>query len=361
MPRSILVKSALLLPALLLPLAASAQEYRQVTTIDGRDFIAEVVGSDESGFVLRVLPGMLRLPYAELAGMEDSDLAAFDSQAKWPVWVASTTRSRAGFVGAIRAIDGVAVIGVDDTAASPAMIAEAQACALDLGCATDVFVGMAPVWVVRSTLVGGEAIFETNVAGTEFTNVVRADRANPEAVGNAVYDALGIVPPEGVVVQLAEDPADTTMVRPDVVVTERDPDTTVADPAGPDTTVTDPSGPDATDHSVTPPPVRGTWTRERVMASSFVPLPGYTSFAQGDTAGGLLSLATVVPLTVAWTGVTGKASQTTGEHVALSVGGFYAATVVANQVFGLRTQRRTVAASVEPIEGGAVIVFSGQH
>ncbi len=352
MSRSIQLSSALLLPALLLPLAASAQEYRQVTTIDGRDFIAEVVGSDENGFVLRVLPGTLRLPYAELAGMGDSDQAAFDSQAKWPVWVASTTSSRAGFVGAIRAVDGVAVIGVDDTVASPTMIAEAQACALDLGCATDIFAAMAPVWVLRATLVGGEAIFETNVTGTEFTNVVRADRANLEAVGNAVYDALGLVAPEGVMVQLPEDPPDTTMVRPDLVVTEPVPDT-----MAPDST-----GPDASDHSVTPPPpTRDTWTRERVMASSFVPLPGYTSFAQGDTAGGLLSLATVVPLTVAWTGITGKTSQTSGEHAALSIGGFYAATVVANQVFGLRTQQRTVAASVQPVDGGAVIVFSGQH
>jgi hypothetical protein len=97
------------------------------------------------------------------------------------------------------------------------------------------------------------------------------------------------------------------------------------------------------------------------MASSFIPLPGYTSFAQGDTAGGLLSIVTVVPLTAAWTGVAGKTSQTSGEHVALSVGGFYVATVVANQVFGLNTQRRSVAASVAPVEGGAVIVFSGQH
>ncbi|MFT6142444.1 MAG: hypothetical protein ACJAZO_001553 [Myxococcota bacterium] len=359
-----MLRSAVLLPALLLPLAASAQEYRRVSTIDGRDFIAEVVGSDESGFILRVLPGRLRLPYAELAGMEDSSEEAFDNQADWPVWVASTASARAGFVSAIRAIDGVAVIGVADTAASPALIAEAEACALDLGCATDVFAAIAPVWILRTTLVGGEAIFETNIAGTDFTNVVRSDRANPSAVGNAVYDALGIVPPEGVVIQLPEDTPDTTMVRPDVVGTEPDSSGTDISGTAPDTatTTSDTTAPDATDHSVTPPPpARGTWTRERVMASSFIPLPGYTSFAQGDTAGGLLSIVTVVPLTAAWTGVAGKTSQTSGEHVALSVGGFYVATVVANQVFGLNTQRRSVAASVAPVEGGAVIVFSGQH
>lgn len=335
-----MLRSVCVASVLLLPVAASAQEYRQVTAIDGRVFVAEVVGSDESGFVLRVPPGTVRLPYAELAGMEDSDLVAFDTQPEWPVWIASSVGNRAGFVGAIRAVDGVAVIGVDDTAASPAMIAEAEACALDLDCATDVFAAMAPVWVLRTTLVGGEAIFETNIAGTEFTNVVRSDRANPEAVGNAVYDALGVVPPDGVVVQLPEDP----------VVAVVDP---IIPPTGPDPV-------DPIDHSVTPPPVTGTWTRERVLASSFVPLPGYTSFAQGDTAGGLLSVATVIPLTVAWTGVTGKTSQTSAEHAALSVGGFYVATVVANQVFGLRTQRRSVAASVAPVDGGAAIVLGGQ-
>lgn len=334
--------------AFLAPSTASAQEYREVTALDGRSFVAEVVGSDENGFVLRVPAGTLLLPYAELAGMDDSDQIAFDRQADWPVWVASSARARPGFVGAIRAIDGVSVIGVDSTAATPEMVAEAEACALNIACATDVFAGMAPVWVLRSTLVGGEAIFETSVAGTEFTNVVRSDRANPEAVGNAVYDALGIVPPEGVVVQLPEDPPDTAMVRPDMPPAPTGPD--------PDRVVTD-----ATDHSATPPPVRGTWTRERVVASSFIPVPGYTSFAQGDTAGGLLSIATVVPLTAAWAGATGKASQTSGEHIALTAGGFYAANIVANQVFGLRTQRRSVTATVAPVEGGAVVVLSGQN
>ena len=100
-------------------------------------------------------------------------------------------------------------------------------------------------------------------------------------------------------------------------------------------------------------------TRDRVLALSFVPIPGYPSLAQGDAAGFGLAVAAVVPATALWVGATGKSAQSPAGHVALGAAGYYAATVAANQALGFRTFRRgesTLAVGVAPTEQGGTSV-----
>ena len=78
----------------------------------------------------------------------------------------------------------------------------------------------------------------------------------------------------------------------------------------------------------------------KLFGMSFVPLPGYPSLRQGDTAGFALSMAVVLPATAGWIGATGKNAQSVPEHAAMSIGGFYVATVAINQLFGKRSRDR---------------------
>ena len=64
----------------------------------------------------------------------------------------------------------------------------------------------------------------------------------------------------------------------------------------------------------------------------------------------------MVPATVLWVGATGQNAQSVGGHVAVGVAGFYAATVVANQAFGMRSFERggggDIVVGVTPTEEG---------
>ena len=62
-------------------------------------------------------------------------------------------------------------------------------------------------------------------------------------------------------------------------------------------------------------------------------------------------------------GAAGQTGQTSAEFTAVSLGGFYAITVVANQVLGLRSLKRSSSAPAAvilgPTCGGGRLVFSG--
>lgn len=328
--------------------SAQAQEYRVVQTIDGREVVAQVLESDADGFLLRVPPGRMRVPYTNLLDMQTATQDQYRSQGRWRVWIASTASARRGFVGAYATVDGISVVNEDPGDIPSEAITEATACDLDIACAAEAFAPYGQVWVVRTTLIGSEAVLETSLSGSEYTNLERADRVDPLSVSEAVYASIGLEAPV--------DLGGSAMVR-----TEPE-DGPEPETGGSDVTTGPTRDGDTGDTGErTPPPPRTAWSRDKVIASSFIPLPGYTAFAQGDAGNGALAVATVLPLTAAWVGASGKTAQSTGQHIGLSVGGFYLATVAANQIFGLRARDNAPVATVAPVEGGAVVSISGRH
>ena len=77
-----------------------------------------------------------------------------------------------------------------------------------------------------------------------------------------------------------------------------------------------------------------------LISASFVPLPGYPSFKQGDTRGGLIAIGVALPTSVALVGVAGHGGQSLGETVLVAGIGTYAATVIANQIGGKLSQKK---------------------
>jgi hypothetical protein len=102
--------------------------------------------------------------------------------------------------------------------------------------------------------------------------------------------------------------------------------------------------------------------RKRVLALSFVPLPGVPSLAQKDPAGFALAVGIVLPSAAVWWGAVGSSGQSPGEFVGIGVGGTYAVLVLANQVTGLRTlEKHKVAVTAMPTEGGGgAVVLTGR-
>lgn len=312
-----------LLSLLLAPLASASEEYRVFTLADGRVLVAEVLATEASGLRVRVPQGETWIPFTELMDMVPVDREKYEAQEPWGLFLASDAAYRPGFLAIYEGLPSLVIAGEEEgePLLTPEQTAAAVACDVDLECIVDALAATPRwMWVVVARMEGGEATFEGAVSTGATRTSASAPRVDIEAVNDAAWDALGLEP-------APEEPA-AAVVAPEPVV-----------PVAP------------------PPRIREPMDRDRVLALSFAPLPGLPSLVQGDEAGFGLAVATVVPATVLWVGATGKNSQSPLQHALLGAGGYYAATVVANQVFGLRSLRRADAAVglVPTAEGGAAL------
>lgn len=106
-----------------------------------------------------------------------------------------------------------------------------------------------------------------------------------------------------------------------------------------------------------PGPKHGWVTPGKVRALAFVPVPGFPSMLQGDWGNAGLSLAVTAPAVALWVGAATTTAEWRAESWAVSAGGAYAATVVVNQVMGMRSYRRArPLVAVHPQRGGARVV-----
>lgn len=361
--------------AIALPASAQAQEYRRFELVDGRTLVGEVMETEATGFVVRLPQGTFRLPFGEMLDMLVATSADYEDQASWPVVVVSSADHRRGFVAALRGIDGLAIVGEDAGALPSPTETEVLACAGELACVREALRAVPGVWVVDARMDGNVALLDGALTAAGGADGARfptsANRTDPDAVNRAVYGALGLEPPLGAAIAIAAAPEATPGGSgPEVAPDPGPADPGPADPrpggdaAAPVATAPGATrGPDTT-RTPPPPPIRSAWARDRVLAASFVPLPGFPSFAQGDAAGGALALAAVLPTTALWVGATGKNAQGVGEHVALAVGGYYVSTVLFNQVLGLRSLgggTLAVGAAPAPDGTGLVIGLSGAN
>jgi hypothetical protein len=77
----------------------------------------------------------------------------------------------------------------------------------------------------------------------------------------------------------------------------------------------------------------------QVVAASFVPLPGYPSFKQGDAGGGLVALGIALPTSALLVGAAGHGGQSVPQTALVAGIGTYAATVIANSIGGQMSKK----------------------
>jgi hypothetical protein len=292
---------------------ADAGEFRSFSMSDGRTFVAEVLETQSDGIRVRTPQGQLTVPFSLLDDMSASDAAAYDLQPAWRVVVAPGPR-QALLVAAAGQMSGVAVI-----APPPSQIGDCLP--TDVVCLSGTISG-GWAWVVvhdPTTLTLTSA-----VSTGETQHVARAPTDGD--LPAVLYTLLELTPPP--------------VVRPPV--------------APPPAVAVAPPAPLSPSPSPSPSPsVDDVWSPERVARASLIPVPGLASLQQRDSARFGAALAVTLPVTALWIGATGSVAQSAPEHVALSVGGFYAVSVAVSQAMGAASRGRAL--SLVPVDGGAVV------
>lgn len=337
------------LAALLLPSLASAQEFRQFKLADGREFVARVVATEASGIRVRVPQGEMLVPFSQLADMVPVTQASYDNQTPWIVYVAAPPESRSLIIDAFDAIPRVEVHGqpASRDVLSAAQEHEMRACNYDLECLVGVTAGLPWMWVVAARREGSEVVLSGAVTTGATRNRVRLSVVDAERVRYAALDILEVSPAEEVVAETP--PTVATAPTPPATTPAETPPATTPPPANPPTTPIASREPDREPTGDGP-------SRDRVMAMAYVPVPGLPSLMARDTAGFAASWLTVLPTTALFVGVSGQVATSGYQHAAFGVGGFYAATVLANQFFGARSIEKRPVLGVLPTEGGGTQV-----
>ncbi len=91
-----------------LPSPALAGELRQITLVDGRVIVGEVLATEADGLRMAVPQGELKLPLALLADMQNSDQRALAESEPWQIRVLPGPRAQA-IAAAMASIDAVVV------------------------------------------------------------------------------------------------------------------------------------------------------------------------------------------------------------------------------------------------------------
>jgi len=317
--------------------SAAAPAYREVTLLDGRVYVGEVVTTEPAGVRLRLPQGQVVVPFHQLQNMAPSTASAFEGQREWEVVVVGADEPRRWVEQAVRTLPATKVAG--DTGLrfplNPGQVAVARKCAPEtISCAIQATQrDELWAWVVTVSVDDtGEALLRGATSSDSAGRTVRLDN---------LYDAGALLRGLDELFGLSQVPgrsqAATTLAA--------------SAPAGAIARATkSPKSKPSKDRTprVARAPSEG-------AASAFVPVPGYTALRDGDMGGFGLALAVVVPTTAAWVGLTGSQSQSLGEHAALSVGGYYLTTVLVNQVLGSSGARAAVGVAPLPGARGAQV------
>lgn len=280
--------------------SAEAGEYRQLTLNDGRVIIAEILETRPEGLAIRTPQGDTLVIFEILTDMLPIDEAALAASPDWLVVIDAPPEQKMLLQRAFDNVNRVSVVGTVEAGnriSSDAVNAYIS-CNGDFDCVmTKSAEFNTPwAWVVHAKVEGNKVTLD---GGVNIGEVRTQGVADDYRVGDQLYVAV--------------------MKSLDLIPEKKTPKA-FADLG-----------------TVEAPPVKNTgeFTKEKVAGLSFIPLPGMPSLAQKDMAGFGVAMGSVVPVTALWVLAAGKNSQSTGEFVAVSVGGFYAATVAANQITGL--------------------------
>lgn len=310
-----------------------AAEYRRVTLADDRQVVAEVVGTDENGQVLRLPQGQMTVSFSEILSMDVINATEFDAQRPWrvvvlpfavirPDWEEAAERLRTGVRQELGQLQRVNESGPDAFRGrlSEQEIQNLAACGINPACAAPLGRNAGATLVVMGAVgESAEGLPELTLlsvwsgapnAQRRSTVELRSDPGLDRApLRAATYAVLHLdLPAEPAAAPLA-DAAPAPAQKP----------TPPIDPA-------------------------------RLRKLSYLPVPGLPSLVQGDRVGVAASLAIAVPGAVAIVAVAGHAATQPAGMIGLSLLGCYGMSVAVNQAIGLRGLQ----VAVHPLpEGGA--------
>lgn len=304
------------------PAWAIDPQYRKVTLVDGRTLTAEIVSTEPEGLLLRVPQGDTLISFELLLDMVPISQAEYASQPPWVVYYWVPPEIESDTLALLAAIPGIEpqAVTVPGNGVTNTMALQATACDGKIACIATAVSSSSWKWVVTAEAVptGGHTLkSKVNTSAGAAVDTPIAGKSDDE-LWEALHVALDLkVPPGGA--PRSSSPEDT----------------------GPAEAMSD----------------------RKIVAWSFVPFPGAPSLAQRDASGFALALAVVVPSTAVWVGAIGQTGQSAPEFGALSFAGYYAVTVLANQVAGFRSVENKpvgLTAMPTPHGTGGVLVLAGE-
>jgi hypothetical protein len=322
--------------------AFGVEDYREITLTDGRVFVGEVIATEAGGLRTKLPQGTLLVPYHHLQDMVPANAEKFARQQQWLMYVLGTNESKVAMRQALNKIPGVQMYG--DTGTEGALnsihLSAARQCKGDIVCVSKALDPGYWLWVVSVDAAGAGVMLRGSLNTNESVYEIELDSLRTDGLVPAMYEMIGLDP-------LPNDAAPTVASSEGTGKANKAPKAP-KQPKAPKP-AKEPKAPKVAKAPKVKSPKQNS-TDAKVFGMSFVPLPGYPSLAQGDAGGFALSMAVVIPATVGWIGATGKNAQSAPEHAAMSIGGFYVATVAINQLFGMRTKNRRakVAVGVQP-------------
>lgn len=307
----------ILLALLAATASADDRQFRHLKLVDGRTLTVEILSTEPTGLRVRLPQGTTLVSFELLVDMVPIDQAAWDNQPPWIVYVDLPPPHQEVAVELLGAIPNLSVHPLTEAVGgvTAAMAAEAAGCERKIDCVTAA-IGSTPwKYVVTGDPAGTGLVVRAKVSTANLpANETSLTDAGRDALWYGLHDALDLERPG--------------------------------------------QGPPK---AATPTKEPGRFDDGRVVALSFVPFPGVPSLAQKDAGGFALALGVVVPSTALWVGAVGQTGQSAPEFVGLSAAGYYALTVLANQVAGFRSleKSRRIGVGAAPAPGGGTVTIAG--
>ncbi len=237
---------------------------RRTRLQDGREFVAEVVGTEATGLRVRVPAGEMLVSFEDLLEVKPIDAAAYAAQPAWPVLLVAPESLLPAAEGMFNAMPGVLARPATraDAAFTAAQTEAMASCGADVTCLRTVVKANPWQWVVALEPQGAGGVKVTSLVSTAeraLPATVAVDAVEPVALWSALHRAIGLQAP------------------------------TSAPPAVP--------GLDAKGGKPAK-PVKPEGPAVAAGASGrFVPIPGWTSFRAGDGGNGAIAVAGTVGFT----------------------------------------------------------------
>jgi hypothetical protein len=315
-------------PAVLLALgvglAAPAQaqdrrQFRNLELTDGRTLTAEILATEPTGLMLRSPQGDSLISFEILRDMQPTDELTYKAQPDWLVYVDLPERLEGTALQLLEAIDGVTAVPVGQTMGqlTPSQAADANACDGNIGCIADAVSGHRWMWIL-SAPDDDTSVIKSGLSSGGQRRSTPLEAETRDALWTSLHQAIGLQAPNS---SAPKPPKD---------------------------------GPKGGGGGAT-------FTKQKVAATSLIPVPGLPSLLMGDGGNAALAWGLALPAAGGFVGASLAATpDAPGEGAALMGGGIYLSILFANQVTGMRSLKaQGVVVTPMPMEQGGGLVVAG--